>query len=131
MLRTWQRGAIHFRWAPDGIITQGYLDLTDSRLLSPAWPTGEEAFAPRVFAILLPGPWVLPDLARRIIIGLAGFLLGVIACALLAIVEYGAWALVVPPRPRLATEDLFERDAKPPAIRWIDPGRSRPLPLTA
>ena len=26
VLRTWQRGAIHFRWTPDGIITQGFLD---------------------------------------------------------------------------------------------------------
>ena len=24
VLRTWQRGAIHFRWTPDGIITQGF-----------------------------------------------------------------------------------------------------------
>ena len=132
MLRTWQRGAIHFRWTPDGIITQGFLDLNGCRSL-PAWPTGEGASSRRVFAMLLssPCPWVLHDTAGRIVISLAGFLLGVIACALLAIIEYGAWALVVPPRPRLATEDLFEAQAQPPAIRWIDPGQSRPLPLTA
>ena len=75
-------------------------------------PPGRQGRAPRsrrVFAMLLSSPWVLHDTAGRIVISLAGFLLGVIACALLAIVEYGAWALVVPPRPRLATEDLFER----------------------
>ncbi len=126
VLRAWQRGAIHFRWAPDGIITQGYLDLTDSRLLSPAWPTGEEAFARRVFAMLLSSPWVLHDTAGRIVISLAGFLLGVIACALLAIVEYGAWALVVPPRPRLATEDLFER-----ACATASDPLDRPRPISA
>ena len=31
-------------------------------------------------------------------IGLTGFALGAISCTLLAIVEYGAWALVLPPR---------------------------------
>ena len=60
--------------------------------------------------MLLSSPWVLHDAAGQIVIGLAGFLLGVIACVLLAIVEYGAWALVVPPRPRLATEDVLESD---------------------
>jgi pimeloyl-ACP methyl ester carboxylesterase len=34
----------------------------------------------------------------RWIIGLTGFALGAISCAVLAIVEYGAWALVLPPR---------------------------------
>src|SRR5436190_1367383 len=34
----------------------------------------------------------------RWLIGLTGFVLGVISCALLAVVEYGAWALVLPPR---------------------------------
>jgi hypothetical protein len=34
----------------------------------------------------------------RLIIGLTGFALGVISCVLLAIVEYGAWALLLPPR---------------------------------
>jgi uncharacterized protein len=32
------------------------------------------------------------------LIGLTGFALGMISCAVLAIVEYGAWALVLPPR---------------------------------
>jgi len=41
----------------------------------------------------------LPDLTGiRLLIGLMGFTLGLISCALLAIVEYGAWALVLPPR---------------------------------
>ena len=123
VLRTWQRGAIHFRWTPDGIITQGFLDLNGSRSL-PAWPTGEGACSRRVFALLLSSPWVLHDTAGRIVISLAGFLLGVIACALLAIVEYGAWALVVPPRPRLATEALSERECETAS----DPlDRSRPI----
>ena len=71
------------------------------------------------------------DAAGRMVIGLAGFVLGVIACALLAIVEYGAWALVVPPRPRLATEVLSERESETAEDRSINPGRSRPWPMTA
>src|SRR5271166_6800280 len=62
VLRTWQRGAIHFRWAPDGIITQGFLDLNGCSSL-PAWPTGEGASSRRVFAMLLSNPWVLHDTA--------------------------------------------------------------------
>ena len=45
---------------------------------------------------------------------------------LLAIVEYGAWALVVPPRPRLATEDLFER-----ACETASDPLDRPRPISA
>ena len=78
VLRTWQCGAIHFQWTPDGIITQGFLDLNGCRSL-PAWPTGEGASSWRVFAMLLSSPWVLHDAAGRIVISLAGFLLGVIA----------------------------------------------------
>src|SRR5271165_4077092 len=29
LLRTWERGAIHYRWSFDGIITQGFLDGDD------------------------------------------------------------------------------------------------------
>ena len=125
VLRTWQRGAIHFRWTPDGIVTQGFLDLNGSRSL-PAWPAGEGASSRHVFAMLLSSPWVLHDAAGRMVIGLAGFLLGVIAFTLLAIVEYGAWALVVPPRPRLATEDLFER-----ACETASDPLDRPRPISA
>src|SRR5271157_1232207 len=125
VLRTWQRGAIHFRWTPDGIITQGFLDFNGSRAL-PARPTKEGASSRHVFAMLLSSPWVLHDAAGRMVIGLAGFLLGISACALLAIVEYGAWALVVPPRPRLATEALSERECETAS----DP-LDRPRPISA
>jgi alpha-beta hydrolase superfamily lysophospholipase len=78
--------------------------------------------------MLVPGPWVLHDAAGRLVIGLAGFLLGIIACALLAIVEYGAWALIVPPRPRLATEALSEREREGDVAG--DP-LNRPRPISA
>jgi pimeloyl-ACP methyl ester carboxylesterase len=51
----------------------------------------------------------------RLLIGLTGFALGVISCALLAIVEYGAWALVLPPRasrvPQEATDAPIDASA--------------------
>ena len=130
VLRTWQRGAIHFRWMPDGIITQGFLDLNGSRSL-PAWPTGEGACSRRVFAVLLSSPWVLHDAAGRIVIGLAGFLLGVIACACWqsSSTVPGPWSCR--PGRGLRRRTCSSAHAKPPAIRWIDPGQSRPLPLTA
>jgi hypothetical protein len=37
LLRTWQRGAVHFQWRSDHIITEGFLDQRDppqARLLS-------------------------------------------------------------------------------------------------
>ena len=130
VLRTWQRGAIHFRWTPDRIITQGFLDLNGCRSL-PAWPTGEGACSRRVFAMLLSSPWVLHDTAGRIVISLAGFLLGVIACACWqsSSTVPGPWSCR--PGRGLRRRTCSSAHAKPPAIRWIDPGRSRPLPLTA
>ncbi len=49
----------------------------------------------------------IPSLANLhgLAIGAGGFLLGLAACALMAIIEYGAWALVVPPRVK-ATDHL-------------------------
>jgi len=29
LLRTWQRGAVHFQWSSDRIITEGFLDQDD------------------------------------------------------------------------------------------------------
>ncbi len=70
--------------------------------------------------MLLASSCVLAAPIGRIVIGLAGFLVGVIACVLLAIVEYGAWALVVPPRPRLAAETRATEKANRPVIRRIE-----------
>ena len=129
VLRTWQRGAIHFRWTPDGIVTQGFLDFHGSRSW-PTWTTGRKP--PRGVS----SPRCCQAHGCSTMLSGASSSVWPASCwasspALLAIVEYGAWALVVPPRPRLAPDDVFERPAKPPAIRWTNPGRSRPLPLTA
>jgi alpha-beta hydrolase superfamily lysophospholipase len=44
----------------------------------------------------------VPATGGRIVIGLAGFLLGALIFGLLAVIEYSAWVLVAPPRPRNA-----------------------------
>jgi len=73
------------RGTPDGIITEGFLDFNGSRAL-PGPRTKQRASSQRAIAVLVSGQWFLRDVAGRMVIGLAGFLLGIIACALLAIV---------------------------------------------
>ena len=51
-------------------------------------------------ALLVTLAAILPGSGSQVFIALAGFLLGVLACALQAVIEYGAWALVLPPRSR-------------------------------
>ena len=31
LLRTWQRGAVHFQWGDDRIVSEGFLDRHDQR----------------------------------------------------------------------------------------------------
>ena len=35
LLRTWQRGAVHFQWRSDHIITEGFVDHPDQRRSRP------------------------------------------------------------------------------------------------
>ena len=64
--------------------------------------------------------------------GLTGFVVGALACLVLAVVEIGAWALVMPYRS-VATSAVFppgggaargrRRFDRDPSERWIAPGR--------
>src|SRR5262249_34327689 len=94
VLRTWRQGSIRLRWTGDGILTRGFLD--------------EEAHPPSEVHTDLEGrTWGSKSAllavccsrnTLRVVVGLGGFLLGTILWAVLAVVEFGAWALVVPPR---------------------------------
>src|SRR4051812_20508084 len=53
------------------------------------------------------------------LIGLCGFLAGLIACGLLAVIEYGAWALVLPPRGRQGQGAVAEPAADAGAISAV------------
>jgi hypothetical protein len=86
VLRTWQREAFGFRWTPEGIVTQAFLDSPRASSF-PAWPTGEGVSSRRNLVMLPPAPNVFHDTAR-FLIGLAGFLMGVIGCAPVAILEW-------------------------------------------
>jgi len=81
LLRTWRMGSIRLRWTTGGITARGFLE---ERNQQPAW---------RAQSTL------------RILVGLLGFALGAIACLVLAVVEFGAWALVLPPRSIKDGED--------------------------
>ena len=52
------------------------------------------------FAMLMELALFLETTAGKILIALTGLVIGLLAVGLLAIIEYGAWALVSPPRPR-------------------------------
>ncbi|WP_168222167.1 ComEC/Rec2 family competence protein [Aquisphaera giovannonii] len=99
VLRTWQRGAVAFRPTRDGLTLAGYLD-------APA--TAEAATMAGGAAVLLgvfpPAAWPIAGITG-LAIGLLGLLIGLAACVLMAIVEYGAWTLVVPPRPRVGDDE--------------------------
>ena len=58
----------------------------------------------------------------RPVIALSSFLLGFLVLALLAAIEYGAWALVVPPRPRVdeSSKGDVENRAQPISVRASD-----------
>jgi competence protein ComEC len=112
--RTWRDGAIHMQWTADGILARGFREGAEIRseekpaLHPPDWP--------RVFAIASLNSWSSPG-ALRIAVALVGFALGAILWAFLAVVEYGAWMLVVPPRVRRGrANDDDDATAKPPPL---------------
>jgi competence protein ComEC len=101
VLRTWRRGAVRISWSDDGVVATGFLDKNgkqpeiargratpaEIRLEHPA--ASRESNLPKLSSFAL-GP--------KLLVGLAGFLLGAFACLVLAVVEIGAWALVMPYR---------------------------------
>jgi hypothetical protein len=109
--RTWQRGAIRFRFDPEGIATGGFLDRDEE-----------------IGLLSLASPLVLGLLSTPSVIGLVGFLAGVVACVLLAVVEYGAWALVVPPRAREKEGSEAEASHGPGDV---NPDRALPISVEA
>ena len=75
----------------DGIDARGFLGRSRS------FRRGRRAHSALKPAAVSRQAW-LPATAIRLLIGLAGFGLGAVACLVLAVVEIGAWVLIVPPR---------------------------------
>jgi beta-lactamase superfamily II metal-dependent hydrolase/pimeloyl-ACP methyl ester carboxylesterase len=79
VLRTWERGAIRVRWLPSRLDVSGFLDAPPS--------------SPR------PGPLATLGFFRsRVVLVPLGLVVGGALCLTLAVVEWGAWALVRPGR---------------------------------
>ena len=97
--RRWHRRAIRFRLEAGRIVAARFLDSDQEAAQDPWWAGGGSGFEQVGFLSLGP-PLLSGLLSSRLVIGLVGFLAGLTACVILAIVEYGAWALVAPPRAR-------------------------------
>ena len=88
--RTWTRGAIRLRWTLDGLVADGFLD-------RPApFPKGQRPIMAS-FGSIMPGSATL--------VAMAGLVVGLIAVATLAVVEFGAWMLVMPRRSLSLPDD--------------------------
>jgi competence protein ComEC len=98
LLRTWRTGAIRLRWTTAGITAHGFLEEPNR---PPSWS------APTASTV-------------RVLVGLLAFALGGIACLILAVIEFGAWALVLPPRSMKDWEDSAENLAAGESQRFIE-----------
>ncbi len=109
--RTWRDGAIRLRWSDHAIVATNFLQrpelTTEVRTGSPAftqWPIG------------MIGIW---PIARRLAEAMAGLVVGLLLWAVMAIVEFGAWTLVVHPTPRREVPDDV-LDSRPIETKAID-----------
>ncbi len=143
--RTWRDGAVRLRWAADGIDVHGFVERhdrhagpftairTEPRVPASGPPDGEGVHrsltvaarsfpdSPWPLAIVAIGPWLA---SSRLIVGLAGFAVGAVLWAVMAIVEFGAWTLVVPPRANPSRRRDGESHLAPPGpaplAEWIE-----------
>ena len=109
VLRTWRRGAIRIQWTDEGLVARAFLDENGTELRTVGSGKADDTIAfaqagrsqgansPRA-AGLAP--------AVELLVGLTGFVVGALACLFLAVVEIGAWALVMPYRS-VATSAVF------------------------
>jgi competence protein ComEC len=101
LLRTWRVGAVRLAWAHDRVAIHAFLapngdglEIDDSDQERPGAPARSASAGP---AIAERPPWI-SSRVLKCAAGLVGFALGVIGCLVLAVVEFGAWALVLPRR---------------------------------
>jgi competence protein ComEC len=89
LLRTWQRGAIRLQWTDQRIKARGFLDERPN--------TGASifGFGPERSRLLFAA--IVPSWSGGLV-ALLGFGLGLIGFAVMAIADWGAWALVTPGR---------------------------------
>ncbi len=101
VLRTWRKGAIRISWTGDGVVTTAFLDESGNQQAKSRSVDTRAGAVPGQSASLrendTPPPGSIgPGL--KLLVGLAGFILGLFACLVIAVIEIGAWALVMPYR---------------------------------
>ncbi|WP_422928443.1 DNA internalization-related competence protein ComEC/Rec2 [Singulisphaera sp. PoT] len=102
LYRTWKQGAIRLRWEAGGLTTRGFLDPPDRAEADTSRPQERPAAGmglPGLFAVS--GVLSIGVRALAVISGLA---VGLGAALVLAVREWGAWALVLPGRRFGASE---------------------------
>jgi competence protein ComEC len=108
LLRTWRTGSLRLRWTSSGITARGFLGQNAARVgdraLDAKQPDATHSQPTRLAdSAQLPASQL--PVALEILVGILGFVLGAIACLVLAVVEFGAWALVLPRRSFDEEED--------------------------
>jgi competence protein ComEC len=91
VLRTWESGAVHLQWTNAAVKARGFLH--DDHHPGKA----QQSFDRRLPASTLEATGNR-SAGMRSLVGIAGFGLGAALCLVLAVIEIGAWVLIVPPR---------------------------------
>ncbi len=117
--RTGRSGAIRLRWTDTGIAASGFRDADESGDGPRLGRMGVSGRGPS-FPLAVIGVGWLP-VGFRLAIGLLGFAVGLILWAVVTIVEFGAWYLVVPPRGDRRRRQADAREAPKVADRSIAP----------
>jgi competence protein ComEC len=106
--RTWRDGAIRLNWSSDGVDVRGFVEEKDHQQ-----------------ADSIPGrirTWQVPATALlRCLVGLLGFTIGALACAILAVIEIASWALIAPPRLAAKQTGSEQNAAVPQPPRSAEP----------
>jgi competence protein ComEC len=89
--RTWESGAIHLQWTNAGISARSFVHDDHDQ------GKGRQLFDRRLPVSALGATWASSG-GIRLLAGVAGFGLGGALCLVLAVIEIGAWVLIVPPR---------------------------------
>jgi competence protein ComEC len=123
VLRTWRQGAIRLRWVDDGIAASGFVEPIGDQDRNAVYPrtTRPEwsSITPRLAPTTVVGDRRRPS-AASFLVGGMGFILGAIACLVLAVIEFGAWVLVAPPRS-MNVDDEEVDDSTRSAQAWAEP----------
>ncbi len=108
VLRTWRKGSIRLRWTSQGVTARAFLDERIDHVEKRGLFEKTEAASRPAAAWSFIDTQSPPARSRKVLqlaAGLLGFAAGVFACLVLAVVEFGAWALVLPPRSTLKEGD--------------------------